>query len=105
MERYIQVFTTVSKRADADRIARSLAKSRLAACVQVVGPIKSTYNWKGKTETSKEWLCIIKSRRGLYKKIEAHLKSIHGYELPEITCVDMSGSSEYLDWIAKETKN
>ena len=57
---------------------------RLAACVQVSGPITSTYRWKGAVETSQEWQCWAKSRRELYGPIEQAIRGLHPYEEPEI---------------------
>lgn len=102
--KHIQIFTTCSKKPEAQRIADSLIKNRLAACVQIVGPIESRYRWKGKNESQKEYLCIIKTQLSLYKKAEKHIKKMHPYELPEITFTKIGGNTNYLDWITKETK-
>lgn len=100
---YIQVFTTSSTKDDAQRIARSLIEKRVAACVQVVGPITSTYWWKGAIETSDEWLCIIKSQRTLYGKIEQAIREVHSYETPEIIAMPIvAGSDDYLAWLRRE---
>lgn len=100
MSRYIQVITTVSKKTDAGKIAKYLIDKRLAACVQIAGPIKSIYRWKGKIETAKEWVCIIKTKKSLYKKVEAAIKKIHPYEVPEIIAVPIAAANkDYLKWI------
>ena len=100
MSRYIQVITTVSKKSDAEKIAKSLIDKRLAACVQIKGPIKSIYRWKGKIETAKEWMCIIKTRKILYKKVEKSIRKIHPYEVPEIIAVPIAAANkDYLKWI------
>ncbi|MBW1983063.1 MAG: divalent-cation tolerance protein CutA, partial [Deltaproteobacteria bacterium] len=65
MDEYIQVFTTADNRKDAERIANALVKNRLAGCVQIVGPVASTYWWQGNMETTEEWLCLIKTRQDL----------------------------------------
>lgn len=105
MEEYIQVVTTVDSDEAAGRIARLLLEERLAACVQVLGPMTSHYRWQGKIETAAEYLCLIKSRKGLFSEIEAALKSIHPYEVPEILAMPVSdGSREYLAWLVAETK-
>lgn len=103
MEGFIQVTTTTEKREDADRIARTLVERRLAACVQIVGPITSVYRWKGKIETAGEWLCLIKSRAESYGAVEQAIRSLHPYELPEIIAVPVAaGSRDYLDWLRAE---
>jgi hypothetical protein len=61
--RYLQIFTTVGKREDAERIAETLVQIRLAGCVQVVGPISSTYWWKSKIEKAEEWLALPSQNR------------------------------------------
>lgn len=104
MGKYIQVFTTVGSKKSAAKIADTLVDENLAACVQVVGPIHSTYIWKGKREKATEWLCIIKSKKTLYGKIEKRIRSMHSYSLPEITTAEISGERKYLAWIDRETK-
>jgi periplasmic divalent cation tolerance protein len=100
MNRYIQVITTISDKRGAEKIAKELINKRLAACVQILGPIKSIYRWKGKIETAKEWVCIIKTRISLYKKVEAAIKKIHPYEVPEIIAVPIAlANKDYLKWI------
>jgi periplasmic divalent cation tolerance protein len=105
MGKYIQVSTTVEKREDAERIAKILVETRMAACVQVIGPIRSTYWWKGKVEEASEWLCVMKTREELYPDLEASLNTVHPYEVPEIAAFPLTkGSEAYLRWIEKETK-
>jgi periplasmic divalent cation tolerance protein len=103
MKSYIQITTTTETKEQAQTIAQHLVKSRLAACVQIVGPINSTYRWKDKVENAQEWLCLIKTRADLYNKVEAAIKSLHSYETPEIIAVPIvKGSKEYLNWIDDE---
>ena len=103
MEGFIQVTTTTEKKEDAERIARSLVETRLAACVQIVGPIESIYRWKGRIETAREWLCLIKSRRDHYMAVEKAIRSLHPYEVPEIVAVPFAaGSRDYLGWLRDE---
>ena len=104
MNRYIQVITTVSKKTDAEKIAKLLIDKRLAACVQITGSIKSIYHWKGKIETAKEWVCVIKTRKSCYKKVEKQIRELHPYEVPEIIAVSIAkGSKDYLKWLSEET--
>ena len=106
MKSYIQVTTTTETKDHAQTIAQHLVEAKLAACVQIVGPITSTYRWKGKVENTQEWLCLIKTRDVLYNKVEAAIKSKHPYETPEIIAVQIvKGSKEYLQWISEETEN
>lgn len=102
---YIQISTTLAKRSDAERLTNILSEKNLSACTQIIGPIKSVYKWKGKLETSKEWLCLIKTKSSRYKSIEKAIKEIHPYELPEIIATPIiKGSQEYLGWIKKEVR-
>ncbi len=105
MAEYIQVVTTVAHRQDAERIARGLVERRLAACVQVVGPIASTYWWQGRIETAEEWQCWAKSRGSLYDEIERSIRELHPYEVPEILAVPvLAGGADYLAWLDAEVK-
>lgn len=101
----IVVMTTVSERADAERIAAALVAKHLAACVQVSGPIESTFRWKGQVEISQEWVCAIKTRRDLYEDVEHAIREIHSYEQPEIIALPIvAGAEGYLRWIADSVR-
>jgi len=105
IEEYIQVFTSTEKREDAEKIAEALLENRLAGCVQIVGPILSTYWWKNRIETAGEWLCFIKSRRDLFEELERAIKEIQSYETPEIIAIPIiAGSKDYLEWLNNELK-
>lgn len=100
MGEYVQVATTVSTKEDAELVARMLVEKGLAACVQVIGPIVSFYRWQGEIETAGEYLCLAKSRHGLFPAIETAIKEIHPYEVPEIIVSPLvAGSSDYLAWL------
>jgi periplasmic divalent cation tolerance protein len=104
MKSYIQVTTTTETKEEAQKIALYLVEQKLAACVQVSGPITSTYRWKGKVETAEEWLCLIKTQEGLYQELERAIVNLHSYETPEIIAVPIiKGSKEYLSWLEDET--
>ena len=101
----IQVVTTTERKEDAERIARRLVEDRLAACVQVLGPISSTYRWQGTIETSQEWQCVAKSRRDLFGRIEETIREVHPYDVPEILAVPIvAGSRSYLAWLEGEVE-
>ena len=106
MKSYIQITTTTETQEQAQTIAQHLVETKLAACVQIVGPITSIYRWKGKVENAREWLCLIKTQDDLYNKVEAAIKSRHLYETPEIIAVPIvKGNKEYLNWIDDELEN
>lgn len=103
MTNYIQVATTTENEADALRIAQALVEQRLAACVQVSGPVTSTYRWQGKIETGQEWRCVAKSRAELYERIEETIRQEHPYDVPEILATPiLAGSEGYLRWMDEE---
>ena len=105
MEGIVQVSTTIDSREAAQRIAESLVEQRLAACVQVAGPISSTYRWEGAVETAEEWLCLIKTRQELYPQLERAILALHPYDVPEILAVPVaSGHAPYIDWVRSETE-
>lgn len=104
MSNYIQVTTTTGSRAEAEKIAQALVTKRLAACVQLIGPITSVYWWQDEVETAEEWLCYIKSKQGHYPELEAAIQLIHPYDTPEIIATPITlGSRDYLRWIDAET--
>ncbi len=104
MTDFIQVLTTAETRDDAENIGRALVDGRLAACVQIVGPVTSIYRWQGKINTAQEWQCWAKTRRELYGRIEETIRRLHPYQLPEILAVAVTaGSVDYLAWLAEET--
>jgi periplasmic divalent cation tolerance protein len=103
MTEFIQVLTTTDTRPRAEAIARALVERRLAACVQVVGPVVSTFRWQDKIDTSEEWLCMAKTRADFYAQVEAAIRAVHTYEVPEILAVPVSaGFKGYLDWMRNE---
>jgi len=92
--------TTVETREQAQSIALHLVEEKLAACVQITGAAFSTYRWAGKIETAREYLCLIKTREGLFARVESAIKKLHPYETPEIIAVPIiNGSKEYLKWL------
>jgi periplasmic divalent cation tolerance protein len=102
---YIQAVTTVDSEEAAERLARGITGVRLAACVQIVGPIKSIYWWQGELEEAGEWQLIIKTHYARLAELEAYIKANHSYETPEITSTEINwGNREYLDWISAETR-
>ena len=102
--RFLQVQTATPTRDAAECIAAALVDRRLAACVQVAGPVTSTYRWKGAVEAAEEFLCLIKTRAALYDKVEAAIRELHPYETPEIIATPIAaGSRDYLQWLDRET--
>ena len=105
MTDYIQVITTTATHDEAEIIGRALVEEHLAACSQIIGPITSIYRWEGQIETSQEYQCWAKSRRELYERIEAAIRRLHPYKVPEILAVPIAaGSESYLKWLEGEVK-
>lgn len=100
MTDYIQTITATETEVDAQAIANTVVGKRVAACAQIIGPITSTYWWQGKIETAEEWLCVIKSRKDIYKELEEAIQRVHPYEVPEILAMPViEGSRDYLEWL------
>jgi len=97
------VLTTIGSKDAAEQLARQLVERRLAACVNIVGPVGSVYRWKQKIEHEQEYLLLIKTTAGRLAGLQVALKQLHPYELPECVAMAMEGGSEeYLAWLAEE---
>lgn len=100
----VQIQVTCPTKPLAQEVAQTLVQEKLAACVQLIGPITSIYSWKGQIEQEEEWLCLIKSMPEHFKRIEARIKELHPYEVPEIISTSIShGSEAYLNWVKHYT--
>jgi periplasmic divalent cation tolerance protein len=101
----IQVITTTGTKQDASKVARALIEARLAACVQVVGPVTSRYWWKDEIEEAEEWLCLIKTTANLFERLEEAIRAAHPYDVPEILATPVvAGSADYLAWLRGEVR-
>ena len=98
------VFTSLPDAASAQTLAETLVEQRLAACVSILGPARSLYRWSGKIEAAKEIPLLIKTQAARYPALEAAIRSLHPYELPEIVAVPVEfGLPAYLAWVDAET--
>ena len=98
------VLTNAPDRAVAQKIAHALVERKLAACVNILAECTSIYRWQDKIETAIEVPLLIKTRSEIYAEVEAVIKSLHPYELPEIIAVSVErGSHEYLEWLNAAT--
>lgn len=106
MSDFVQVNTTTGTRDVAQRIAVELVDRRLAACVQIGGPIQSTFRWRGKVDTNEEWTCTAKTSRVKLAAIQELMARLHPYEVPELVATPIvDGSEAYLKWLAEQLAN
>ncbi len=103
MAEFIQVLTTTDARELAKKIGRALVDRRLAACVQIAGPVTSVYRWQGQIEVAEEWQCWIKTTRERFAEVEGAIRELHTYTVPEIIAMPIvAGSADYLSWLGQE---
>jgi periplasmic divalent cation tolerance protein len=101
----IVVLVTCGSEEEALKIAHSLVEERVAACVNVVSPVRSIYRWEGKILDEKEWILIIKTQRQRFEQLEKKVKSLHSYSVPEIIGLPIvEGASSYLKWLEEMTQ-
>ena len=98
------VITNLPNRDAALALARALVERRLAACVNILAECTSVYRWQGALETASEVPVLIKTRAAIYDEVEAAIRGLHPYELPEIVAFPVErGLPEYLQWVSSET--
>ncbi|MGV0028634.1 divalent-cation tolerance protein CutA [Phormidesmis priestleyi] len=101
-ETYCVVLVTASSRQEGETIAESLIATRLAACVTLL-PVQSIYRWQGEVCKEEEWQLLIKSDLSRFAELEAKVKELHSYEVPEIIALSIvAGSINYLQWILEQ---
>ncbi|MGH9531061.1 MAG: divalent-cation tolerance protein CutA [Terriglobales bacterium] len=96
------VMTTAGSQEEARKIANNLVERRLAACVNMVGPMESVYRWQGAVETAPEFLLIIKTTAAAYERVRDAIKETHSYDVPECVMLNIeAGSEAYLKWLGE----
>lgn len=101
---FMVVLVTVGSRGEGETIARKLVEEGLVACVNVVGPIRSIYLWKGQVSEDEEHLLIIKTRDQVLGAVEERVGELHSYEVPEVVALPIvGGSAAYLEWLRAST--
>jgi periplasmic divalent cation tolerance protein len=100
------VLVTCGSKAEARRIANHVVRKRLAACVNIVlSPVQSIYRWKGKVESGREFLIVIKTNQKRLAALEKEVKNAHSYDVPEFVVVPIvGGSREYLGWLEESVR-
>jgi periplasmic divalent cation tolerance protein len=102
----IIVTTTCSSKEDGDLIARNVLEKRLCACVQISGPVLSSYWWEDKITSETEFLVVMKSERGLFEQLSDAIRAVHPYEVPEIVAVAVTAiDTPYKQWLEAELKH
>ena len=100
----VMVWSTISAAADSATLASTLVSERLAACVNVLPAMESTYRWKGNVETDRERQVVIKTTAARVSQLEKRLRQLHEYEVPELIVLPIVGGSHaYLEWIREST--
>lgn len=104
-DEFVVVLVTASSADEAAQIGRALVEDRLAACANVVGPIRSIYRWEGAVEDAEEHLLVIKARAEDFAALEALVRELHGYDVPEVIALPLrAGSEPYLAWLTDSTR-
>ena len=97
---YIIVLITTKDKKEATKIAQGLLESKLIARANIIDGVQSLFWWQGKIDSSKEVLLVLKTKRALFKKVLAKVKSLHSYQTPEIIALPIvNGGEDYLNWI------
>lgn len=98
--RYIVILFTAKDKKEAAKIAEALLGSKLIACANIIDGIQSLFWWQGKIDSSKEVLLVLKTKKILFKKVCAQVRSLHSYQTPEVIALPIvDGSKDYFDWI------
>ncbi|WP_425617243.1 divalent-cation tolerance protein CutA [Anatilimnocola sp. NA78] len=101
----IQVVTTTAEKDSAEKIGAAILNRRLGACVQISGPVESSYWWNGRIETAREYLCTIKTVKEKFAQVERTIMELHSYDKPEIMATPVVEiSAEYKAWLMEQLK-
>jgi periplasmic divalent cation tolerance protein len=101
----VVVLVTAPSAEEGARIGRTLVAERLAACVNVVGPIRSIYRWEGAVEEAEEHLLVVKARAADLPALDARVRALHSYDVPEVLALPVvGGAAAYLAWLDEATK-
>jgi periplasmic divalent cation tolerance protein len=105
MSEYRFVYVTAKDEAEAAKIGEAVVRERLAACANVLGPIRSFYWWEGQVQDDREAVLVLKSRAPLIDALVARIKALHSYSVPCVVALEISqGNPDFLRWIGIETQ-
>lgn len=100
----IVILVTAGSETEAETIAKALVEERLAACINILNPIRSIYRWEGKIADDREWLLVIKTQAERFAAVEEKVKALHSYQVPEVIALPiLQGSEPYLHWLTEES--
>ena len=98
------VLVTAGSESEAETIATALLDERLAACVNIGGPMRSLYRWQGRIADDREWQLVIKTRSDLFDALADRVQALHSYDVPEVVALPVTaGSPAYLAWLEEAT--
>jgi len=101
----VLILVTTGSDGEAEKIARALVEERLAACVNIVNPLRSVYRWEGKIQDDREWLLVIKTKQTHFAAVKARVEALHSYQVPEVIALPVvDGAEKYLEWVRSETE-
>ena len=104
MSHYIVIFITTSSLDEAKKLGRTLVEEKLVACSNIIPSVHSIYRWQGELCDGEEALMVLKTKKELFSQIEARVKELHSYLVPEIIAMPIiEGSENYLSWVKGET--
>lgn len=104
-DNHVVVITTTDSEDAAGTLARAVVEARLAACVQISGPIRSVYRWDGEVRDDREWQLWIKTAYDRVDELTEFVKGRHTYDVPEVLALPvLGGNPAYLEWITSETR-
>ena len=104
-DNHVVVITTTDSEDAAGTLARAVVEARLAACVQVSGPIRSVYRWEGEVRDDREWQLWAKTAYDRVDELTEFVKAHHTYDVPEVLALPvLGGNTDYLAWITEQTR-
>ena len=96
----VVILVTAGSEAEAELIAKALVEEQLAACVNILSPVRSVYRWEGKVSDDREWLLLIKTRAERFAAVETKVKALHSYQVPEVIALPIvAGAEGYMRWL------
>jgi len=104
--RMVMIYTTCETPDEAKAIAHELVKRKLAACANIFQQMTAVFEWDGATQEGAETAMLVKTRAGLAERVTEEIKRMHGYDVPAVAVLEVSGgNTAFLDWICEETTN